>query len=192
MDSTAAQSASGAEDGGARSCEGRDDGPKAATGPSPEDAADEAQWRLEMIDEFHSYVKPKWKPKLSAFCTGLTGIKQVSAHRHPGQPQRESYARPGRTRRSCSHILLMRYLIRTQSDVDSAPTFPELMSLFRSTFIAKHGLFTRENKTVWVTDGPWGESRADLVLIHFSTHTDCYSPCRPARLRRQGVLHQQS
>lgn len=32
---------------------------------------------LEVVDEFRSYVKPIWRPKLSEFCTSLTGITQV-------------------------------------------------------------------------------------------------------------------
>lgn len=34
-------------------------------------------WTLEIVDEFQSFVRPTWKPKLSAFCTELTGITQV-------------------------------------------------------------------------------------------------------------------
>ncbi|CEL52473.1 3'-5' exonuclease eri1 OS=Schizosaccharomyces pombe (strain 972 / ATCC 24843) GN=eri1 PE=1 SV=1 [Rhizoctonia solani AG-1 IB] len=33
---------------------------------------------LEVVDEFRSYVKPIWRPKLSDFCTSLTGITQAS------------------------------------------------------------------------------------------------------------------
>lgn len=36
------------------------------------------EWVLEVVDEYHSYVKPRWRPSLSAFCTDLTGITQVS------------------------------------------------------------------------------------------------------------------
>ncbi|BGO89460.1 hypothetical protein NBRC10512v2_001418 [Rhodotorula toruloides] len=43
----------------------------------------------------------------------------------------------------------------TQRDVDSAPTFSQLCRNFHRDFIIKHNLFTSENKTVWVTDGPW-------------------------------------
>lgn len=34
--------------------------------------------RLEIVDEFRSFVKPSWRPQLSSFCTTLTGITQVS------------------------------------------------------------------------------------------------------------------
>lgn len=37
----------------------------------------ESSWTLEVVDEYHSFVKPTWKPTLSAFCTELTGIQQV-------------------------------------------------------------------------------------------------------------------
>lgn len=33
--------------------------------------------RLEVVDEFRSFVKPTWRPQLSQFCTDLTGITQV-------------------------------------------------------------------------------------------------------------------
>lgn len=33
--------------------------------------------QLEVVDEFRSFVKPTWAPKLSSFCTNLTGITQV-------------------------------------------------------------------------------------------------------------------
>lgn len=32
---------------------------------------------LVQVDEFRSFVKPSWRPELSAFCTSLTGITQV-------------------------------------------------------------------------------------------------------------------
>ena len=32
---------------------------------------------LEVVDTFHSYVRPTWRPVLSQFCTDLTGITQV-------------------------------------------------------------------------------------------------------------------
>jgi hypothetical protein len=36
---------------------------------------------LQKVAEFRSFVKPTWRPKLSPFCTSLTGITQVS-HSH--------------------------------------------------------------------------------------------------------------
>ncbi|CAE6524724.1 unnamed protein product [Rhizoctonia solani] len=38
---------------------------------------------LEVVDEFRSYVKPIWRPKLSDFCTSLTGISQASIDTAP-------------------------------------------------------------------------------------------------------------
>ncbi|KAL4251632.1 3'-5' Exoribonuclease [Abortiporus biennis] len=32
--------------------------------------------KLEVVDEFRSFVKPVWRPQLSPFCTALTGITQ--------------------------------------------------------------------------------------------------------------------
>lgn len=46
--------------------------------------------QLSKVAEFRSYVRPTWRPQLSAFCTALTGINQVrynpsSLHHHyPG------------------------------------------------------------------------------------------------------------
>ncbi|GAA5843800.1 hypothetical protein JCM9279_000150 [Rhodotorula babjevae] len=78
---------------------------------------DDDEWELVKTAEYHSFVKPVWAPKLSAFCTELTGI--------------------------------------TQADVDQAPTFAELCKRFYNDFILPRRLFTPENRTVWVTDGPW-------------------------------------
>lgn len=33
---------------------------------------------LQKVAEFRSFVRPTWRPKLSPFCTSLTGITQVS------------------------------------------------------------------------------------------------------------------
>lgn len=33
--------------------------------------------KLEVVDEFRTFVKPTWRPQLSKFCTSLTGITQV-------------------------------------------------------------------------------------------------------------------
>lgn len=45
-----------------------------------DDEADGRRKRsLVTVDTFHSYVRPTWRPALSAFCTRLTGIEQVSA-----------------------------------------------------------------------------------------------------------------
>lgn len=71
---------------------------------------------LEIIDEFHSYVRPSSNPVLTTFCTDLTGI--------------------------------------TQEQVDTAPVFQQVLEKF-DAFCDKHSLFTKENPTVWVTDGPW-------------------------------------
>lgn len=42
----------------------------------------EPEWRgtrrLVIKDTFHSYVRPVWQPKLTTFCSSLTGISQVS------------------------------------------------------------------------------------------------------------------
>jgi 3'-5' exoribonuclease 1 len=35
------------------------------------------EWALVQVDEFHSFVRPTWNPRLSSFCSELTGISQV-------------------------------------------------------------------------------------------------------------------
>ncbi|KAI0928325.1 hypothetical protein AcV5_005929 [Taiwanofungus camphoratus] len=42
---------------------------------------------LEIVDEFRSFVKPTWKPRLSQFCTNLTGITQKQVDSAPAFPQ---------------------------------------------------------------------------------------------------------
>ncbi|KAI0340609.1 hypothetical protein BDW22DRAFT_1360017 [Trametopsis cervina] len=39
--------------------------------------------RLEIVDEFRSFVKPVWRPRLSSFCTALTGITQTDVDAAP-------------------------------------------------------------------------------------------------------------
>lgn len=39
--------------------------------------------RLEVVDEFRSFVKPVWRPTLSLFCTALTGITQKDVDAAP-------------------------------------------------------------------------------------------------------------
>jgi len=39
--------------------------------------------RLEVVDEFRSFVKPVWRPQLSSFCTALTGITQADVDNAP-------------------------------------------------------------------------------------------------------------
>jgi len=86
LDGTAGEDPPGRE--GEAEGEGEDDDASDGMGESEEDDEDEEEveeegefeWRLAVVDEFRSFVKPKWTPKLSPFCTELTGITQVS---HP-------------------------------------------------------------------------------------------------------------
>lgn len=41
------------------------------------DSQIDRKYELVKIDTFHSYVRPTWRPRLSDFCIGLTGITQV-------------------------------------------------------------------------------------------------------------------
>ncbi|KAJ9127558.1 hypothetical protein QFC24_000967 [Naganishia onofrii] len=43
--------------------------------------------KLVVIDKFHSYVRPMWQPKLTKFCTGLTGIQQETIESAPTFPE---------------------------------------------------------------------------------------------------------
>lgn len=73
---------------------------------------------LKIVDVFHSYVKPVIHPKLTAFCTSLTGI--------------------------------------TQDQVDKAPIFTQVLSLFEN-WLKSHGLLFCQKFIV--TDGPWDMGR---------------------------------
>lgn len=46
------------------------------------DAAGRAN-KLEVVDQFRSFVKPTWRPSLSPFCTALTGITQPDVDHAP-------------------------------------------------------------------------------------------------------------
>ncbi|KIP04762.1 hypothetical protein PHLGIDRAFT_75411 [Phlebiopsis gigantea 11061_1 CR5-6] len=39
--------------------------------------------RLEVVDEFRSFVRPIWRPRLSSFCTQLTGVTQEEVDTAP-------------------------------------------------------------------------------------------------------------
>ncbi|KAJ9119612.1 hypothetical protein QFC22_003321 [Naganishia vaughanmartiniae] len=43
--------------------------------------------KLVVVDKFHSYVRPMWQPKLTKFCTGLTGIQQDTIDSAPTFPE---------------------------------------------------------------------------------------------------------
>ncbi|KIJ44152.1 hypothetical protein M422DRAFT_169077, partial [Sphaerobolus stellatus SS14] len=47
------------------------------------DEADGKAGQLQVVDEFKSFVRPTWKPKLSEFCTSLTGITQANVDSAP-------------------------------------------------------------------------------------------------------------
>ncbi|GAA6004639.1 hypothetical protein JCM10207_000964 [Rhodosporidiobolus poonsookiae] len=51
-----------------------------------EHAEGDGGWELVKTDEYHSFVKPTWKPVLSAFCTELTGITQSDVDAAPTFP----------------------------------------------------------------------------------------------------------
>ncbi|TFY81962.1 hypothetical protein EWM64_g2045 [Hericium alpestre] len=43
--------------------------------------------KLEIVDEFRSFVKPTWRPNLTQFCTNLTGITQEQVDAAPHFPE---------------------------------------------------------------------------------------------------------
>ncbi|KAJ7632413.1 ribonuclease H-like domain-containing protein [Roridomyces roridus] len=47
---------------------------------------DSQKQHLEIVDEFHSFVKPTWRPTLSQFCTELTHITQDQVDNAPEFP----------------------------------------------------------------------------------------------------------
>ncbi|CDO70703.1 hypothetical protein BN946_scf184798.g18 [Trametes cinnabarina] len=119
--------------------------------------------QLEAVDEFRSFVRPTWRPKLSQFCTTLTGITQV----RPPPPMLN--AAPACVRAndiwcdlpSCDTLVLVAcpLLSYLQDQVDSAPSFPEVLHQFR-TFLEKHRLIDPESgrrltRFCFCTDGPY-------------------------------------
>jgi len=76
---------------------------------------------LVKVDEFHTFVRPTYRPTLSSFCISLTGI--------------------------------------SQADVDSAPTFTEVIPRFKD-WLVKHNLICprterKLQRFMWCTDGPF-------------------------------------
>ncbi|KAM0792361.1 hypothetical protein ACM66B_005041 [Microbotryomycetes sp. NB124-2] len=53
----------------------------------PSSDNDAAQtWSLHVVDEYHSYVRPRWQPQLDKYCTELTGITQHKVDSAPTFP----------------------------------------------------------------------------------------------------------
>lgn len=45
--------------------------------------SEDTERRLEIVDEFRSFVRPSWRPQISAFCTSLTSITQQEVDAAP-------------------------------------------------------------------------------------------------------------
>ncbi|KAG7562199.1 hypothetical protein FFLO_02384 [Filobasidium floriforme] len=58
-----------------------------SSSPVSTSSAEEDLPRLKIVDQFHSYVRPTWRPDLSTFCTTLTGITQTTIDESPTFPQ---------------------------------------------------------------------------------------------------------
>src|SRR5689334_3282558 len=99
--------------------------------------------KLEVVDEFRSFVKPSWRPILSDFCMELTGITQV--------------CRPF-IRVFYHHIESNDPVDMCQTQVDSAPHFPQVLESF-AEFLIKNGLIDQNRQRIkrfcWCTDGPF-------------------------------------
>ncbi|BGP13783.1 hypothetical protein JCM10213_006385 [Rhodosporidiobolus nylandii] len=54
---------------------------------SVDEDVEEEDWELTKVDEYHSFVRPIWKPQLSDFCTELTGITQSDVDAAPTFPK---------------------------------------------------------------------------------------------------------
>ncbi|PFH52372.1 hypothetical protein AMATHDRAFT_74169 [Amanita thiersii Skay4041] len=50
-------------------------------------ASDGRASKLEIVDEFRSFVKPTWRPTLAKFCTELTGVTQDQVNNAPLFPE---------------------------------------------------------------------------------------------------------
>ncbi|KAE8250764.1 hypothetical protein A4X13_0g4405 [Tilletia indica] len=53
----------------------------------PEQGGRPGQRTLEVVDEFHSWVRPAWRPRLSRFCKELTGVRQNVIDSAPSWPE---------------------------------------------------------------------------------------------------------
>ncbi|CAD6916119.1 unnamed protein product, partial [Tilletia controversa] len=53
----------------------------------PEQGGRPGQRTLEVVDEFHSWVRPAWRPRLSRFCKDLTGVRQNVIDSAPSWPE---------------------------------------------------------------------------------------------------------
>ncbi|KAK0538808.1 hypothetical protein OC834_000260 [Tilletia horrida] len=53
----------------------------------PEEGGRPGQRTLQVVDEFHSWVRPAWRPRLSRFCKDLTGVKQNVIDSAPSWPE---------------------------------------------------------------------------------------------------------
>ncbi|KAK0545648.1 hypothetical protein OC846_005585 [Tilletia horrida] len=53
----------------------------------PEQGGKPGQRALQVVDEFHSWVRPMWRPRLSKFCKELTGVKQSVIDSAPTWPE---------------------------------------------------------------------------------------------------------
>ncbi|PLW46155.1 hypothetical protein PCANC_07848 [Puccinia coronata f. sp. avenae] len=68
----------------------------------------------------------------------------------------------------------------SQDQVDGAMTLDQVLKDFDENFVKPHKLFTPENRTIWVTDGPW-DFRDHFVKSTFLARIDLN--CLPRYLR---------
>lgn len=92
------------------------------------------------VGRFHEYVRPVIQPRLTEFCTRLTGITQVSC------------------RIPRSHILyyfkLLIHLSHEQETVDNAEPFPPVWVRFKN-FLKEQNLLEKPSTYAFITCGAW-------------------------------------
>ncbi len=99
---------------------------------------------LFVASTFHEYVRPTWQPKISTFCTSLTGITQVYRRAWISALQAPSRRRMAKGWRC------------PQAQIDKADAFPEVVDRVRE-WLRGLDLVDEDEQLVdgvcWCTDG---------------------------------------
>lgn len=95
---------------------------------------------------FHEYVRPVIYPRLTEFCTELTGITQVRLTSILRCPPRYTVSRTCPSAQHVSFVL--------QETVDKADAFPEVWTRYQE-FLKTHNLIADPESCVFLTCGNW-------------------------------------
>ncbi|CAO1618031.1 unnamed protein product [Parajaminaea phylloscopi] len=104
-----------------------------------------AAGRLEVIDEFHTYVRPSVRPELSAFCTQLTGVTSEQLRDAPTFPQALSLLH---------RFLESHGLLRSDTSLEDRSPTPTKGCVLSDPMHELNRCSLRKD-TVWCTHGPF-------------------------------------